>query len=475
MIKFYSFTILFFLCTFFNVQADDLTTAKELFNMADYDAALPIFQQEIERNPRSKQIGQIYQWAGECAFNIGDGDLANEYFLKAKAKNITDANRYLGLLAYQNYDFEAADEFYAKYEQLRKKAKKEIPSDVADEMSKLALAQSLLDRVEKITIIDSIAVPRKEFFKHYRISPDCGSLNPISDLPFDIEDDEDQPGVAFSNENKDFFIWADTDTLGFYRINESIRLIDKSWHSPIVDDETLNDGGDARYPFMMPDGVTLYFANNGENSIGGYDIFISNKDADTGEYMTPSNIGMPYNSPFDDYMFAIDENLGVGWWATDRNRLPDDMITIYVFITNEIRICYNTDEVEVTDFARISDYKTTWQPDTDYSEILSAIAKIDPNAKPKQIDFYFPIGNGIVYHNLNDFKTAEGRNLMSRYLEAEKSFIEFSNQLSSLRLKYHQSPTDALATQIKEMESVLESKRSDLFTLKNEIYKIERK
>ncbi len=58
-------------------------------------------------------------------------------------------------------------------------------------------------------------------------------------------------------------------------------------------------------PFFMSDGVTLYYANDGDESIGGYDIFISRKGEDG--FLQPQNIGMPYNSPYDDYMLAIDE------------------------------------------------------------------------------------------------------------------------------------------------------------------------
>ena len=90
----------------------------------------------------------------------------------------------------------------------------------------------------------------------------------------------------------------------------------------------------------MPDGVTLYFANNGENSLGGYDIFMTRRsdgDGEGKEYFQPQNVGMPYNSPFNDFMMAIDEASGLGWWATDRNQIPGK-VTVYVFIPSQMRV-----------------------------------------------------------------------------------------------------------------------------------------
>ncbi|MDE6118787.1 MAG: hypothetical protein K2F82_02860, partial [Muribaculaceae bacterium] len=41
----------------------------------------------------------------------------------------------------------------------------------------------MMQRVEKITIIDSIAVNRDDFFEYYRLSRDAGSILPPSTMP----------------------------------------------------------------------------------------------------------------------------------------------------------------------------------------------------------------------------------------------------------------------------------------------------
>ena len=65
--------------------------------------------------------------------------------------------------------------------------------------------------------------------------------------------------------------------------------------------------------------------------MGGYDIYTSTYDKETKRFLTPVNIGMPFNSEADDYMFVIDEYSNTGWFARNRNP-PADTVCIYVFV-----------------------------------------------------------------------------------------------------------------------------------------------
>jgi outer membrane protein OmpA-like peptidoglycan-associated protein/tetratricopeptide (TPR) repeat protein len=62
---------------------------------------------------------------------------------------------------------------------------------------------------------------------------------------------------------------------------------------------TLNDG----YIYLHPDGKTLYFASQGHNSMGGYDIFKSTRLA--GRWSQPENLGYPINTPYDETSFVL--------------------------------------------------------------------------------------------------------------------------------------------------------------------------
>ncbi|MBD3637402.1 MAG: OmpA family protein [Crocinitomicaceae bacterium] len=76
---------------------------------------------------------------------------------------------------------------------------------------------------------------------------------------------------------------------------------------------TFNDGP----VYLHPDGKTMYFASEGHNSMGGYDIFISKKEK-SGYWGKPINMGYPINTPYDDFFFAATANGKFAYIASNR-------------------------------------------------------------------------------------------------------------------------------------------------------------
>lgn len=67
---------------------------------------------------------------------------------------------------------------------------------------------------------------------------------------------------------------------------------------PIINSPYNEDG-----VFIHPDGKTLYYSSKGHNTMGGNDIFYSEKT--DGAWGTPVNIGYPINTPDDDVFFVV--------------------------------------------------------------------------------------------------------------------------------------------------------------------------
>ena len=107
--------------------------------------------------------------------------------------------------------------------------------------------------------------------------------------------------------------------------------------------------------------ITLYYGAKGPESIGGYDIFVTRYDMDERKFLYPENIGMPFNSLANDYLYAIDEINNIGWFVSDRHQ-PEGKVCIYIFIPNTTRKTYdfnNIDQEKLTRLARISSIKET--------------------------------------------------------------------------------------------------------------------
>lgn len=69
--------------------------------------------------------------------------------------------------------------------------------------------------------------------------------------------------------------------------------------------------------YLHPDGRTMYFASEGFNSMGGYDIFVTHK-IKGGGWEKPTNMGYPINTPYDDFFFAATANGKFAYIASNR-------------------------------------------------------------------------------------------------------------------------------------------------------------
>ncbi len=450
-----------------SASADVITDAQELIEAGEYAAAAQLLRADMG-SLKAARIGAANQLLGECLYELGDYQEARSCFDKAKAKGVADASLYLGRLDFLDYDFENAGANYNRYRELMRKSRKEVSEDIEAEEERLNLAEGFLERVEKIAIIDSLNLPKDDFFKSYRLPASAGSLRDASVLPF--KELRDLPGAVFVNEGQDRMFWSQPDADGLQRLMETQLLTDGTWHSPMPID-SLAAGSDAAWPFMMGDGVTLYFASDGEESLGGYDIFVANRDAATGKFMQPQNMGMPYNSPADDYMLALDELNNVGWWATDRNS-PEGYVTVYAFVPNDLRRNYDPETDDVASFARIDDYKATWDGN-DYTQLLSEIASIDPSATPKKADFHLPMPGLREYTSYSDFKSAEARALAKRYFSEQKQLEDAEQELRKMRQQYHVGKNPTLGNKIRTAESNIEHRRADLKKMRSDLYKAE--
>lgn len=456
-----------------SARGETLEDARLAVTRGDYDKGRKIAEKLAAADSKLSATPLYNYIIGVCDFEDGNYSKALKHLETSKSKGYGASNLYLGRLAFLDYDFDNARELYSDYRKYRDKLGQEGGETVEELENQLTAAENALERVERIAVIDSIAVPAEDFFKAYRLPASAGRLLSPNEMP--QKDHREGAVMAFSNEGGDFMMWGEPDSVGNVRLVESLRLTDGTWQDPVATPEFLNDNGYADYPFMMPDGVTLYYASDGDGSIGGYDIFVVTRDAQTGEYLQPQNLGMPFNSPYDDFMLAIDEENGVGWWATDRNGLGDKL-TIYVYQVNDLRKNYSPDDEDIIDKARLSDYRSTQNKEDQevYSELRDRISSIDPDKKEKRAEFHLPKGNGEYYTSSEEFRSPEARAALKKYLMASLALEKSEADLSALRQRYARTHADAVREMIKTAESAIEKERREVRALRSDIYRHER-
>ncbi len=77
------------------------------------------------------------------------------------------------------------------------------------------------------------------------------------------------------------------------------------WGEPVNLGPIVNTKHDEAGVFMHPDEKTLFFSSKGHNTIGGFDIFKTQYDEETGLWSKPENLGYPINTPDDDVFVVV--------------------------------------------------------------------------------------------------------------------------------------------------------------------------
>lgn len=374
------------------------------------------------------------------------------------------------------YDFIKAEELLQQKISLLEKKKKS--TEYEDSLLEVVEKGSVkLHATERVVIIDSLVLPKKALLEHISLGSEGGSL--FSSQEYFSK--KDTLGcTVFENQLNNKIVFSAPSKGNVLKLFESVRNGDE-WSAPAplrglddADEDNLN------WPFMLSDGQTLYFAAANEESMGGYDIYMTRYDADDHKYLTPENIGMPFNSPANDYLYVIDEFNQLGWFATDRNQ-PADSVCLYTFIPNDTRRTYedgSVSEEQLRALARISRISDTWTDKKlvqDARQRLLSLKEESAEAEKKG-DFYFVVNDNHICQTLDDFHNENAREKMSWLLESRKECEQTGANLQKLRDQYAKSSNPnkvTLAPQIRILEAKYEQQKADIKIQEKQIRKLE--
>ncbi len=128
-----------------------------------------------------------------------------------------------------------------------------------------------------------------------------------------------EPSVFITQDQQQMFVVSELGSgYGGRDIYKTQKDEDGNWMPLKTLGNVINSRFDEDAPFLTPDGNTLYFASNGHNSMGDYDIFKSILD-ENGNWSQPENLGPPINTPGHDRYFVTTDEGAVGYYASDRD------------------------------------------------------------------------------------------------------------------------------------------------------------
>jgi outer membrane protein OmpA-like peptidoglycan-associated protein len=125
--------------------------------------------------------------------------------------------------------------------------------------------------------------------------------------------------ITFSPDGKEMFFVSNQDgSIGGMDIFYSKMDAKEKWTDPINMGAAINTVYDEEAVFWHPKEDKLYFSSQGHNSMGGYDVFVIERD-ENGMWSNPENLGYPINTPSDDIFFKMDENNKQAYYSSVRD------------------------------------------------------------------------------------------------------------------------------------------------------------
>mgnify|MGYP003521558008 FL=1 len=337
--------------------------------------------------------------------------------------------------------------------------------------------ESMRGFTQKVMFIDSVVVSKSKLLSSLNIPDEAGSIQAYNKF-FNTTD---QPNsIVYLNQLRNKCVFSKFTDGGWDLYSK--EMIGGKWSNavPLKGLDILGDDVDINWPFLLSDGTTLYFAAKGEESIGGFDIFMTRYDETTQSYLKPENIGMPFNSIDNDYFFIVDEYDGIGWFATDRNQ-PEGKVCIYSFIYNDVRENYVVDEYTPEQLRQLSEIHSISQTWTSNQARLGALEQLTAVYKrkftqKKKNDFEFVINDELTYTTLTDFRSSEAAEMYVDLNELLRKKNKLDSSIERARIAYptaRQPQREQYKQQLLAAEKQSEKYETDIKNLSKEIRRIE--
>lgn len=398
--------------------AQSATRADELFNKRDYLQAGQVYEILLKKRPSDALYNYRY---ARCSYELKEYETAIAHFLKS-GNRYPLRDYYLADSYFQLYRFSEAIQYFNAYAESTE-VNQAFMSDVDDKLRRATIGERLINRVEEIEITDSLVVLKKDFLSKYEISKETGLLEQTMVYSrnhgwIDL--------IHFTTQRGDRKLFSDTTShsVDLYTAN---KLLD-GWSRPERLSAQVNSEANENYPFLMLDGLTLFFASDGEGSLGGYDLFVTRFSSVSNDYLNPDNVGMPFNSLYNDYMLVIDELNHAGWFVSDRYQ-PRNKVAIYRFeYSGEKKFLKNDSTPEFLELATLK--KVRWAEQRKVQK-RRTVEKEEPEVKP---ELQFLVTDNLVYGSSDQFKSMTAKAL---YLE----WIGLKDELQKMEVKQEELRT----------------------------------
>ncbi len=400
--------------------------ALETFRQGDYEQAYEMYSKLMTKSPKDSRYNF---YLGICEIKTNKNISGAIKHLKyATIRGISrDVYYYLGRAYQLNYNFKEAiaafNRFlkYAKQDDIRRgkaeKYKKE--SETGEKMS---------TKIYYLQVISKDTVSKENILSMYHPVKDVGYIFNNRDF---FESGLDPNGILYLTERKDeVYFSMPQDSIHNQDLYKMEKLID-GWSDPIPLKE-INSEYDDLYPYLMIDGVTLYFSSNREGGLGGYDIYKTVYDPDTKSFSEPVNMGIPFNSPRDDYFFVTDEFTGVAWFTSNRYTSGDKVMVYQIIWDKSVvkNMVYEEKDVKIASTMPLLE-----NIPEKYKALKNNSKKQTKKTTVKAL-FYFKVTDDVTYTDFSQFQNKEALKIFRKGYALQQKKDSLSAVMQNKRQVY---------------------------------------
>ncbi len=341
-----------------------------------------------------------------------------------------------------------------------------------------ALYNNMLQNTQIVFVIDSTVVDADKVMDVITLPKAYGKYVAYNKF-FDTNSALNENSVVYVNgfDNRCYYNEVGTDSISRLFMRERQG---EEWDEARPLTEINELVSNATYPYMASDGQTLYFAGKSdEEGLGERDIYMTKYDAEEGKFLKPENIGLPFNSTKDDFIYVEADANGIAWFASTR-RQPEGKVCVYTFVPSETRQNYDADDLDDTElknYAELMRIRSTWPTPEIRQTAMQRLQRLQAKTEKQNSEaneICFIVNDEMTYTRLNDFKSAETKNAYADLKMKQNEANKLVKEIDSMRTRYHNANDKAaLGRSIALSEQKLEQKQKEIKKAASELRKAE--
>ena len=332
---------------------------------------------------------------------------------------------------------------------------------------------AMLPNTQSIFVVDSTIVDKDRAVETIPLSPKYGKFVSYNSF-FNTDKQPNQYVFINGFANKCFYTEMSKDSV--QHLYTRSKLGD-GWGEPHRISEIDSKLKQISYPFLSSDGQTLYVSGIADDGLGKRDIYMAKYNAEEGTYFEPENIGLPFNSNDDDFIYVEADTERYAWFATTR-RQPEGKACVYAFAKPEQRSNYNADDMsenQLKSLAALIRIRDTWPTPQIREQAMNELNSIKEEATRRVANtemVNFVVNDDLVYTDINSFRSDATRQMYYEVVRLQNDAKNKQKSLDTMREKYHNTAVNnrgALTRDILSMEQQIDDTHQQLKRLETQL------